>query len=61
MTTLNELEEKAKNLAFNHFHDDPHDPEDFEFNVIVRSADGVTKFFEVSAEADVIFYARETK
>ena len=52
-------EQVAEKIADDSFHDDPGDPNGFEFDVQVKNPKGEVKRFIVTAEPDVIFSARE--
>lgn len=52
-------EHAAEELAEKHWSDDPSDPWNFEFDVVMRDEKGIEKIINVTAESQVIFYGSE--
>lgn len=56
-----DAESAAEKIAEQYWSDDPSDPHRFEFVVEIKDEKDVITKFNVTAEASVNFYARETK
>lgn len=52
-----DAEHAAQKLAEDHYHDDPCDPRHFDFTVDIKDESGKVSRINVTAEADVNFYA----
>lgn len=53
-------EHAAEKIAESSYRDDPCDPSNFDFTIEIKSERGI-KRFNISAQADVNFYAKEIK